>query len=102
MKKGYALLLAVMVLAALALPLSAFAASSPSHDVVGKLTAIDAKHATIHTSAGANVTLKIRSTTKFYVENHPAKRSSLRVGDTVDAEYNPVTMVAIRIEKQAQ
>lgn len=99
MKKFYALLLTVIVLSALALPLGASASVDPSRSAFGSITALSPRHMTVHTTAG-NLTLKVRATTRVFIDNAPSKYSALKVGDTVDIEYLFVRMVATRIEKQ--
>ena len=56
-----------------------------AHGVRGTITKIDGDTWTVHTKAGATVTVKIASSTAFGTKKTAATRSSFAVGDRVGA-----------------
>lgn len=55
------------------------------HGVRGTIAKIDGDTWTVHTKAGATVTVKISSSTAFGTKKAPAARSSFAVGDRIGA-----------------
>jgi len=69
--------------------------------MVGFVSAMDTSTVTVMPkNGGANVILKVDSTTLFTRNGKPATLADIQLGDLVQAKYNPVTLLAARISAQ--
>jgi hypothetical protein len=81
---------------------SAMATPPPSPGlakVEGRLTAVNGSSVTIAPKkGGAAITLSVDASTVIERDHMPITLADLRVGDKVEAKYDPATMVATKIE----
>ena len=91
-------LLVFSVLVTTAQPVSAH--PDKNHGLQGVISAIDlgASSLTLTPKKGADVVLKVDSSTVITRSQHPATLADLQLGDRVEANYDPSTMLAKRIK----
>jgi hypothetical protein len=70
-------------------------------EVDGTISAVDVGAGTVTVTpekGGPDIVLKVDSTTVIKRNDTPATLADLQVNDRVEAKYNPVTILAVRIE----
>jgi phage terminase large subunit-like protein/Ni,Fe-hydrogenase maturation factor len=94
------LIAALLVFGALMATHPVYAHSNEGHELEGVISAIDTGAGTVTITpkeGGADVVLKVDSTTVIKRNDKIATLADLQVSDRVEAEYDPATMLASRI-----
>ena len=72
-------------------------------EIEGAISAVDTTANTVTVTpkkGGADVILKVDTTTIIKLEDHTAALADLKVGDRIQAEYNQATLLAVKIEAE--
>lgn len=104
MKKKFMTMLAlaafVAVLGLSLVPGTTHAAKAKGGRIEGTLTAVDTVNmtATITRRNGTAVTVSVTASTKIERNEQHVQLSALKIGDHAEAQYNPATKVASKLE----